>query len=190
MGKLLPQTVYHSLPEIATQIPRQIPKTAEVPPGPAYVELQRENELLKERLEYWRGQVMRTDKKTVRQRDVDRAVKKLLEKYNSIASAKDVSKAVKSLGDYIVGDGDRKNPLTWREAKDRAIEAAGTILEGNWGSSDEIGKRVCREILTQQKVQKRGIPACISRFMHRKDGRKIRCSAADESTKTIFPSAD
>ena len=69
---------------------------------PTVAELQRENALLKERLEYWKGQVKRTDRKTVRVADVDKAAKSILSEYQSKAEFGDVLGAMKSLADKIV----------------------------------------------------------------------------------------
>ncbi len=105
------------------------------------VELLREqNEALREKAEYWKGQTKRTtaENRTVRQADVDKLARQLIKSYGSLLEAKDVSGQLKELGDFMVRGGDGKNELTWREVKDRAVVIAKDIIDSAEQLNDEM----------------------------------------------------
>lgn len=105
------------------------------------VELLREqNEALREKAEYWKGQTKRTtaENRTVRQADVDKLARQLIKSYGSLLEVKDVSGQLKELGDFMVRGGDGKNELTWREVKDRAVVIAKDIIDSAEQLNDEM----------------------------------------------------
>ena len=68
---------------------------------PTVAELQRQNDLLRERLEYWKGQTRRTARKSVRLSDVDKVARDTLAEYQSSAAFGTVRNSMKELGDNI-----------------------------------------------------------------------------------------
>jgi uncharacterized protein YwgA len=60
---------------------------------------------------------------------VDKLVRNLLHTYDSNLNVSDLSDEVKSLGEYILRDGDEKNELTFTEVKKRAVDIAKEIVD-------------------------------------------------------------
>ena len=85
--------------------------------------LQRQNEELRRRVEYWKGQTQRTTQPTVRQSDVDAAAKELIKEYSGTVKAQEITPGVKALAEYIM----RGEGLTWSGVKEKAVEIARTI---------------------------------------------------------------
>lgn len=106
---------------------------------PTVAELQRENRLLKERLEYWKGQTQTTRKKAVRLSDVDKVAKGILGEYESKADFGQVRNAMKYLADDMlndkmddfgaaVGAEDSMEDALWNRAHERAVEIARNVV--------------------------------------------------------------
>lgn len=112
----------------------------------SYEALQQENEMLRERMaelkgvqrqldsktkqaEYWKGQTKRTNHDTLRQADVDKLTKRIVSEFEGTIDTKEVSGAVKELGEFILRGGDGKNELTWSGVKERAVSIARDIVE-------------------------------------------------------------
>ena len=92
-------------------------------------DLRRQNESLREQVEYWKGQTQRTEQPSLRQEDIDKLARRLVKKYDSMLEAKEISSELKALGEYIIRNGDGQNELTWVEVKDRAVRIASDIVE-------------------------------------------------------------
>ncbi len=106
---------------------------------PTVAELQRENRLLQERLEYWKGQTQTTRKKAVRLSDVDKVAKGILGEYESKADFGQVRNAMKYLADDMlndkmddfgaaVGAEDSMEDALWNRAHERAVEIARNVV--------------------------------------------------------------
>ena len=101
--------------------------------------LREQNEALREKAEYWKGQTRRTaaENRTVRQADVDKLARRLTKSYGSALETKELSAQLKELGEYLVRGGDGKNELTWTEVKDRAVSIARNIIDSADYLNDE-----------------------------------------------------
>ena len=82
--------------------------------------LQEENAILRERVEYWKGQTRRTQRVTTDKKAVARAARELIRSYNSDVSAEEISGDLQSLYDYIASGRDGNNELTYSEARRRS----------------------------------------------------------------------
>lgn len=105
------------------------------------VELLREqNEALREKAEYWKGQTKRTtaENRTVRKADIEALAGRIIRAYDSKLTTKDISGQLSELGNYIVRGGDGKNDLTWQELKDRAVVIAKDVIESAEQLNDEM----------------------------------------------------
>lgn len=91
--------------------------------------LQEENRLLRERVEYWRGQTRRTERVTTDKKAVTRAARDLIRTYNADLNTEDISGDLQSLYDYIASGYDGSNELTYTEARRRAEEIARRLID-------------------------------------------------------------
>lgn len=67
-------------------------------------ELRRQNEQLKKRVEYWRGQTQRTKVKTVRQSDVNRLAREVIDMSESDLKPQDITERLSKLGEHILNE--------------------------------------------------------------------------------------
>lgn len=98
--------------------------------------LQEENRLLRERVEYWKGQTRRTKRVTTDKKAVARAARELIRSYGADLDAGDITQDLQSLYDYLASGYDGKDELTYTEARRRA-EAIAEKLVGNAVAVDE-----------------------------------------------------
>ena len=98
--------------------------------------LQEENELLRERVEYWKGQTRRTKRVTTDKKAVQKAARELIRSYGADLDAGDITQDIQSLYDYVASGYDGKDELTYTEARRRA-EAIAEKLVGNAVAVDE-----------------------------------------------------
>ena len=101
-------------------------------------ELRRENERLKERVEEWKGQTRRTAPGTVDRKAVDRAAREIIRAYGSELEASDLSGGLKRLYDYMGTGRDGRDELTWTEARRRAEELAGMLVDSAMETDDSL----------------------------------------------------
>ena len=101
-------------------------------------ELRRENERLKERVEEWKGQTRRTAPGTVDRKAVDRAAREIIRAYGSELEASDLSGGLKRLYDYMGTGRDGRDELTWTEARRRAEELAGMLVDSAVETDDSL----------------------------------------------------
>jgi hypothetical protein len=99
--------------------------------------LQEENAILRERVEYWKGQTRRTQRVTTDKKAVARAARELIRSYNSDMSAEEISGDLQSLYDYIASGRDGNNELTYSEARRRSDEIARKLVENATVLEDE-----------------------------------------------------
>lgn len=100
--------------------------------------LKRENETLRQRVDYWKGQTrhsegVRTDSKSVQQ-----AAKKLVKDYGAEIDSSEIAGDLASLYDYIARGGDETGELTYTEARSRADSIAERIAESAIARDDEV----------------------------------------------------
>lgn len=91
--------------------------------------LQEENALLRERVEYWRGQTRRTERVTTNKRAVERAARELIRAYDADLDVSDISGDLQSLYDYIASGRDGNDELTYTEARRRADAIARKLVD-------------------------------------------------------------
>ena len=91
--------------------------------------LQEENNLLRERVEYWKGQTRRTKRVTTDKKAVTRAARELIRSYGADLETTDISGELQSLYDYIASGYDGNDELTYTEARRRAEAIAEKLVE-------------------------------------------------------------
>ena len=91
--------------------------------------LKRENETLRERVEYWKGQTKRTQRVTTDKKAVAKAADALVKDYGAEISGSEIAGDLQSLYDYIASGSDGKDELTYTEARRRADAIAERIAE-------------------------------------------------------------
>jgi hypothetical protein len=112
--------------------------------------LKRENETLKERVEYWKGQTRRSQSVTTDQKSVQKAADALVKDYGAEISGSEIAGDLQSLYDYIASGKDGKDELTYTEARRRSDAIAEKIAE----SAVETDDRAYREYADLRKYLK------------------------------------
>lgn len=100
--------------------------------------LQKENESLRERMDYWKSQTKRTKRITTDRKSVLSAAKDLIKDYSSDMDANAVADRLQSLYDYIASGEDGKNELTWEESYSRAWDIAKDLVENAVQADDSM----------------------------------------------------
>lgn len=100
-------------------------------------------------------QLKRTEKPTLRADDVARFARERIAALDSDVDAKEITRSMQSLGDFIVQNGE-SGILVYEEVKDRAIDIARALAEN---ASELINSEQLREYLTQ-------IPDCNLRSIY------------------------
>ena len=112
--------------------------------------LKRENESLKERVEYWKGQTRRSQGVTTDRKSVQKAADALVKDYGAEISGSDISGDLQSLYDYIASGRDGRDELTYAEARRRSDAIAERIAE----SAVEVDDRAYKEYAGLRKYLK------------------------------------
>ena len=112
--------------------------------------LKRENESLKERVEYWKGQTRRSQGVTTDRKSVQKAADALVKDYGADISGSDIAGDLQSLYDYIASGKDGKDELTYAEARRRSDAIAERIAE----SAVEVDDRAYKEYAGLRKYLK------------------------------------
>lgn len=112
--------------------------------------LKRENDTLKERVEYWKGQTRRSQGVTTDRKAVQKAADALVKDYGAEISGSDISGDLQSLYDYIASGKDGKDELTYTEARRRSDAIAEKIAE----SAVEVDDRAYKEYASLRKYLK------------------------------------
>lgn len=100
--------------------------------------LREENDLLRERVEYWRGQTRRTKRVTTDKKAVTRAARELIRSYGADLEIADISGDLQSLYDYIASGYDGADELTYTEARRRAEAIARKLVESAVTVDDDM----------------------------------------------------
>lgn len=100
--------------------------------------LKRENETLRERVDYWKGQTRRSDGIRTDSKSVEKAAKELTRRYGAEIEGSEIAGDLASLYDYIARGGDETGELTYTEARSRADSIAQRIAESAIAKDDEV----------------------------------------------------
>ena len=100
--------------------------------------LKRENETLRQRVDYWKGQTRRSEGVRTDSRSVQQAAKKLVKDYGAEIDSGEIAGDLASLYDYIARGGDETGELTYTEARSRADSIAERIAESAIAKDDEV----------------------------------------------------
>lgn len=100
--------------------------------------LKRENETLRQRVDYWKGQTRRSEGVRTDSRSVQQAAKKLVKDYSAEIDSSEIAGDLASLYDYIARGGDETGELTYTEARSRADAIAQRIAESAIAKDDEV----------------------------------------------------
>lgn len=100
--------------------------------------LKRENETLRQRVDYWKGQTRRSEGVRTDSKSVQRAAKKLVKDYGAEIDSSEITGDLASLYDYIARGGDETGELTYTEARSRADAIAQRIAESAIAKDDEV----------------------------------------------------
>lgn len=99
--------------------------------------LKRENETLRERVDYWKRQTRRSDGVRTDSKSVEKAAKELTRRYGADIDSGEIAGDLASLYDYIARGGDETGELTYTEARSRADSIAQRIAESAIAKDDE-----------------------------------------------------
>ena len=100
--------------------------------------LKRENETLRERVDYWKGQTRRSDGVRTDSKSVEKAAKELTRRYSADIDSGEIAGDLASLYDYIARGGEETGELTYTEARSRADSIAQRIAESAIAKDDEV----------------------------------------------------
>lgn len=100
--------------------------------------LKRENETLRQRVDYWKGQTRRSDGVRTDSKSVEKAAKELTRRYGAEIEGSEIEGDLASLYDYIARGGDETGELTYTEARSRADAIAQRIAESAIAKDDEV----------------------------------------------------
>lgn len=100
--------------------------------------LKRENETLRQRVDYWKGQTRRSDGVRTDSKSVEKAAKELTRRYGAEIEGSEIEGDLASLYDYIARGGDETGELTYTEARSRADAIAQRIAESAIEKDDEV----------------------------------------------------
>ena len=100
--------------------------------------LKRENETLRQRVDYWKGQTRRSDGVHTDSKSVEKAAKELTRRYGAEIDSGEIAGDLASLYDYIARGGDETGELTYTEARSRADAIAQRIAESAIAKDDEV----------------------------------------------------
>lgn len=100
--------------------------------------LKRENETLRERVDYWKGQTRRSDGVRTDSKSVEKAANSLTRRYGAEIDSGEIAGDLASLYDYIARGGDETGELTYTEARSRADSIAQRIAESAIAKDDEV----------------------------------------------------
>ena len=93
-------------------------------------ELRRQNTQLKKRVEYWRGQAKTTRVKTVREGDVKKLAREIIEMNATNLKPKDITEQLGELGKYILNSEELRYTDISKMADDIASDVSSDIFDG------------------------------------------------------------
>lgn len=100
--------------------------------------LKRENETLRQRVDYWKGKTRRSNGVRTDSKSVENAAKELTRRYGADIDSGEIAGDLASLYDYIARGGDETGELTYTEARSRADAIAQRIAESAIAKDDEV----------------------------------------------------
>ena len=100
--------------------------------------LKRENETLRGRVEYWKGQTRRSGGVRTDRKSVERTAKQLVRDYGAEVESGEIVGDLQGLYDYIARGGDETGELTYTEARKRADAIAEKIAENSMARDEEL----------------------------------------------------
>ncbi len=86
--------------------------------------LSKQNEALREKVDYLQGQMKLTKEKSVRPGDVEKLSRDIISVYSSMLEVSDISARMQALGDFIVRGYEGDEELSFDGAKERATDIA------------------------------------------------------------------
>lgn len=98
-----------------------------------YADVLKENELLKERVDYWKGQTKQTQRATTDEKAVGKEAKSIIKRYGAELDAADIQGDLQSLYDAMAN-----GELDGKEAFSQAKEIAGKLVENAVEADDEL----------------------------------------------------
>lgn len=99
--------------------------------------LAEENDLLRERVEYWKGQTRRTKRVTTDKKAVQKAARELIKGYGADLAVDDISGDLQRLYDYLASGYEGNDELTYTEARRRAEHIASKLVEAAVAVDDD-----------------------------------------------------
>lgn len=116
--------------------------------------LKRENETLRQRVDYWKGQTRRSNGVRTDSKSVENAAKELTRRYGADIDSGEIAGDLASLYDYIARGGDETGELTYTEARSRADAIAQRIAESAIAKDDEVYREYSelRKFLKDTKI--------------------------------------
>lgn len=121
----------------------------------SYAAVLEENDLLRERVAYWKGQTRQTAAPgAVDKKAVEKAARDLIRRYGAELEAAELAKDLKGLYDYLGTGKDGKNELTYTEARRRAVEAGRKLVESAVEAEDGLYREYAalRQALRERKL--------------------------------------
>lgn len=103
-----------------------------------YEQLLQENERLRERVEYWKGQTKRTASATTDRNAVARQARELIRSYGAQLQTEDIRPQLQSLYDFMASGRDGGDELSYGAARQRAEEIAGKLVDSALEQDDEL----------------------------------------------------
>lgn len=98
-----------------------------------YADVLKENELLKERVDYWKGQTKQTQRATTDEKAVGKEAKSIIKRYGAELDAADIQGDLQRLYDAMAN-----GELDGKEAFSQAKEIAGKLVENAVEADDEL----------------------------------------------------
>lgn len=100
--------------------------------------LQAENKMLRERVDYWKGQTKRTERVTTDKKSVAKATQDLIRQYGADIEVSDIQGDLQNLYDYMASGKDGENELTYSAARERAEGIADKLISNAVEREDEL----------------------------------------------------
>lgn len=100
--------------------------------------LREENDLLRERVDYWKGQTKRSKQATTDKKSVSKAARALVREYSSTLEAADISNDLQSLYDAMASGQKNGTEYSYDDARKDAGEIASRLVESALEVNDEL----------------------------------------------------
>lgn len=94
--------------------------------------------MLRERVDYWKGQTKRTEQVTTDKKAVAKTARDLIRQYGADIEVSDIQGDLQSLYDYMASGKDGENELTYSAARERAEGIADKLISNAVEREDEL----------------------------------------------------